>query len=131
MSWTTDLINNLDNIYQNNGSITYTSLGGEVAVKVTQELVSLIKDNEVSLAAISLDTFKEFLGLLEKRQTFAALIVIYGALDNSVLISNFQSDSVKLAEIAKQTQQQRDFWIWFAEQVGTKIVIGALSALLA
>ena len=130
-SWVSGLIDQLDNAVVKGGVINWTDDSGQqIQTAITIQLVDLIRKNKDRLLRIGQKAFHEFLLLMMKQQDFDALVVVYNQLDNSDIIDAYKEDSIKLAEIAKQTQDDRDFWIWFGKQVGTRIVFGAIGALI-
>jgi hypothetical protein len=129
--WVGELILKLEDLYANGGKITWTDeTGHDIAVAIGKQEIDLLRQNQLELMKISKDVFKEFLLLMSKRQDFDALVLIYEQLDNSSLIAIYKEDSIKLAEIAKNTQAERDFWLWFGKQFAQRVVFGALSALI-
>ena len=128
--WTIDFIENLGTAMEAGGIQWTDDTGTQITVKVSIQLLAMIRDNLPHLAEIGQDTFKQFLLMMAKGQDFDALVLIYSKLDNSALILQYKEDAVKLAEIAKRAQETRDFWIAFAKQAAIKIVFGALSVLI-
>lgn len=125
-NWVDGLILTLDQKKQ----ISFVdTVGQTVVVTVEKTVVDFIRDNQARLLLIGYDIFKEFLGLLAKRQEFDALVLVFSQLDNSELINKYKEDTVKLAEIAVEIQANCDFWIVFGKQVGFKVA-GALLTLL-
>jgi hypothetical protein len=104
--------------------------GNQVFVVIGQDFLRFLIANRIRLQQVALDTFKSFLSLLSEKKDFEALVVIYAALDNQSLVDKYKEDTIKLAEIAKQSQENRDFWINFAKQAAQRLVFSALGALL-
>lgn len=130
-NWVDPLIGRLEEAVSGKLPIKFNDeTGKEVIVSIKQNLVNLIKQNRSQLQKVGRQTFKEFLLLWHKQEEFEALVVIFKKLDNKDLIERFKEDTVKLAEIAKETQESRDFWISFGKQVGMRIAFGAIGALL-
>lgn len=130
-SWVDGYIDNLANVIRTNKGIPVAdSTGQTVLVAIEGSMLQFLIDNRFYLAQIGIDVFKEFLGYLSKGQNFDALVKVYQGLDNSALILKAQEDTVKLAEIAAQTQASRDFWVQFATQAVEKIVFSALGSLI-
>jgi hypothetical protein len=129
--WVDGLITVLESAVANKKPIEFTGkLGTKITVEVKQELVDFLRENQSKLIRVGRRAFREFLMLWYEQKEFDALCVIYEQLDNSELIAKYQEDTVKLAEIAKQTQEDRDFWLTFGKQVGMRVVMGALGALI-
>lgn len=129
--WVDGLITVLESAVTNKKPIEFTGkLGTKISVEVKQELVDLIRENQSKLIRVGKRAFKEFLMLWYEQKEFEALCAIYEQLDNTELIAKYKEDTAKLAEIAKQTQEDRDFWISFGKQVGMRVLMGALGALI-
>lgn len=129
--WVDQFIDRLQQAADGNNPIRFEDdTGQQVVVAIQQQLVQLLRDNRMRLVRVGKNAFKDFLLLWHKQQQFEALVRIYDQLDNSELIDQYREDSAKLAEIAHQVQQDRDFWVSFGKQVGMRIVFGALGALL-
>ncbi len=67
---------------------------------------------------------------MEKKKDFEALVLIYQQLDNSSLLDKYKEDSIKLAEIAIQTQENRDFWMAFIQKAVQQSIISVLGVIL-
>lgn len=104
--------------------------GKEVVVSIKKELIDLLRDNRSKLVMVGRDAFKKFVDLWQEQKEFEALCVIYEKLDNSELIEAYKEDTIKLAEIARETQEIRDFWISFGKNVAVRIVLGTLGAII-
>lgn len=128
--WINQLFAALDTVLRNGGIIKWTNeSGAEITTAISAEAIKTIKDNAIRLQQIGKDAFKEFLLKMSRQQDFEALVVIYSRLDNTELLQKYKEDTVRLAEIARQTQADRDFWIAFAKQVGMRMAFAALGAL--
>lgn len=128
--WVDELIGKLEDAVTNKKPIKFNDAGKEVLVEIKNEVVDLVKENRNQLIKIGRQVFKRFLLLMHKQHEFEALTVIYEKLDNSELLDRYKEDSARLAELATETQESRDFWIGFGKKVGMRIVLGALGALL-
>jgi hypothetical protein len=129
--WVDILISKLEDAVAGRSIITIDDdTGKKVVVSIKQELIDLLKDNRTKLVHVGRDAFKEFVDLWYKQKEFDALCAIYKHLDNSELIEAYREDTIKLAEIARETQETRDFWISFGKQVGMRLVLGALGAII-
>ena len=126
-NWVSSFINSLENTEANGGQI---QLKDGPMITLSKELIKLIIQNRYQLEKVGENAFKQFLAKMSIGYSFEALVAIYSQLDNSALIEAYKTDTVKLAEIALQAQQDRDFWIDFAKQVGSKLVSVALGTLL-
>jgi hypothetical protein len=130
-TWVDEFINSVQDIVTNkNGKMLLNISGQNVEVAIEAGLLGFLIDNRDQLFQVGIEAFKQFLDLLSQKQSFQALMVVYSKFDNQSLVDAYRQDSVKLAEIAAQTQATRDFWIQFAMQAGEKAVSSALGALL-
>jgi hypothetical protein len=131
MDWVDTLIDLITKAIDNGGKLQWTDQSGSImTAKVEVGLLQLIQDNRARLSIIGQDTFKEAMLLISKQQEFDALVLIYEKLDNSELVEQFKTDSVKLAELAIQAQQNRAFWLNLLKQSAFKIIAAGLGALL-
>lgn len=130
-NWIDVLIDTLNSAIQGNKPIEWTDeSGNEILVNIKQEMIDMLIQNRDKFIVIGMDIFKEFCALVHKRQAFEALVAVYDAMDNEQLIDQYKEDAIKLAEIARVEQETRDFWVWLAKQVGMRIALGAIGALL-
>lgn len=132
-SWVTDLLDKLTSIVEHKGGIlkwTDPDTGESLQTIITHDLVQVLIANKTSLAEVGLNTFKQFLALIHKQQSFDALVAVYSKLDNAALIAQFQTDSAKLAEIAANTQAARKFWADLGKQLALKLLSAGVGALL-
>lgn len=130
-TWVDGFIDNVTNVVTTKGGKMMLNISGaDVEVAIEGGLLGFLIANRIRLLQVGADAFKEFLGLLAAKQDFQALVLIYSKFDNQALVDSYRGDSVKLAEIAAETQANRDFWIQFAQQAAEKIVFSALSALV-
>jgi hypothetical protein len=130
--WIQELIRVLENALKDDGKIKFViPPEEEILIEIKEEFVKLIKINQQSLAQIGKDTFKRFLELKRDGKDFEALVTIYDALETTELVEKFKEDSIKLAELARQIQETRKFWLKFAEQVGTRLAMGLLGLIIA
>lgn len=129
--WVDSFIDQLQGIQNSGGKVTVKdALGNPVLVKIGSDMLTFLLANKIYLQQVSLSAFKEFLGLMAQQKSFEALTTIYSQLDNSALLEKYKEDTIKLAEIARQAQEARDFWIAFCKQAGEKLLFSALGALL-
>jgi hypothetical protein len=130
--WLTGFIGVLESSLTSNKPLKWDSgTGSEFLIKVTPEVVNLIKSHQDVLLRAGKDVFKKFLELRSKQQDLEALVLVYSQLDNSALIEQYQGDTIKMAALAKQIQEDRNFWVNLGLQLSQKILAGALSVLLA
>lgn len=104
--------------------------GNDVMVAIGHGLLTYLIANRVRLAQVSYNTFLTFLDLMSKQKDLAALIVIYEEMDNESLLEKYKEDTIKLAQIAEQTIETRNFWISFSKQVAGSLVSSALGVIL-
>jgi DNA-binding LacI/PurR family transcriptional regulator len=129
--WISELINKLENIILSGGEVSWTdNVGNTVTAVVTDTIVSMLRENYAHLMLISINAFKNFMSLMYQQRDFEALVVIYEELDTSELVNRYKEDTIKLAEIARQAQEERDFWVSFGKEFGTRLLFGAISVLL-
>lgn len=130
-NWVDGFIDNLQQVIDNGGQVPLRDNSGEeILIVIRSDMLSFLVANRVRLAQVTIDAFKEFLKLMSKGQSFEALVIIYERIDNASLVDKYKEDTIKLAEIAKETQENRDFWISFGRQAVEKLVFSALGALL-
>ena len=132
-AWVSDFLGKLQAIIESQGGQVQwidAITGNKLAMTITQDLVTIIIANHTALQNIGLAAFKNTLSSLQKGQSFEALVTIYSKLDNSQLLQQYATDSAQLQAIAATTQKERDFWLSFVFQIGTKLTAGALGALL-
>lgn len=127
-SWVTNFINELEDAKLNGGQV---ELKDGLIISLGTDLINLIIQNRFQLERVGEEAFRNFLAMLSAGNNFDALVAVYSKLDTAALVQNFKTDTVKLAEIALQAQQARDFWVELAKQAGMKLVSTALSTLLA
>ena len=129
--WVDPFIDKVQDAVLNNKQVTVTSRSGEeLLITIGKNLLSFLIANRVRLKQVGYYSFKTFLELLADKKDFEALVLTYNEFDNSALLEKFKEDSIKLAEIAKYTQEMRDFWILFARQAVERVVFSALGVLL-
>lgn len=126
-TWVDDLIDALTNVLAVGGTI---SIGPEIAIKVTQEIVDLIVTNKSHLELIAVETYKQFLDLFIKQRTFDALVVVYSELNNADLTKQFNSDSNSIADLVAASDDEEAFWVSFAEQLSIKTATIILTILI-
>lgn len=130
-NWIDVLIDTLSSAVSGNKPIEWTDeSGNEILVNIKQEMIDMLIQNRDKFIVIGIDAFKEFCALMNKGQSFDALIAVYAVMDNEQLIDQYKEDAIKLAEIARIEQEMRDFWVWLAKQVGMRIALGAIGAIL-
>ena len=126
MDWFSEFLDKISS-----GKVEFTDETGKlITISISKKLIDMFKENQAQFIKVGADAFKDFLNLMYKEQDFDALLSIYRKLDNSTLLAMYKEDSIKLAELVKQAQEERELWIWFGKQIGTRIVFGALGALL-
>lgn len=131
ISWLPEMISILEKALANDGKLTFKRpTGDEVTVTITNELVNIIKGNKSRLLQIGENTFKQFLVLRSEGDDFEALVVIYSKLDNVELVEKATANAIEMIEIAKEIQATRKFWLDLARQLGTRVALGMLSALI-
>jgi hypothetical protein len=131
-AWIQELIRVLEKALKDDGKIKFVvPPNEEILVEIKDEFVKLIKANQQRLAQIGKETFKRFLELKRDGRDFDALVTIYDALETTELVEKFKEDSIKLAELAKQIQETRKFWLNFAGQFGVRLAMGLLSLVIA
>jgi tRNA1(Val) A37 N6-methylase TrmN6 len=131
-AWIQELIRVLEKALKDDGKIKFLiPPKEEILVEIKEEFVKLIKVNQQRLAQISKEAFQRFLELKRDGKDFEALVAIYDALETTELVEKFKEDSIKLAELARQIQETRKFWLKFSEQLGTRLAMGLLSLVIA
>ncbi len=132
VSWVDSFIDKVEAAVSGGGKLPVVDKDNNITAYITIgiDFLRFLMANRVRLQMISIETFKHFLYLLSKKQDFDALITIYKELDTQSLVDKYKEDSIKLAEIAKESQENRDFWISFAKQAAERLVFSALGALL-
>jgi len=131
MDWIDELIDKLQDAVYNSKPLSFIDdSGNEILIEIKSELLELVKENRSRFIRIGINTFKKIMTLFSERKDFDALVVIYDTYDTSSLMDKYKEDTIKLAQIARQVQEDREFWISFAKQVGSRIVLGALGALI-
>lgn len=130
--WVDDFITKLEDVSDSGGKVTVRdpNTGHDVLVAVENDMLVFLIANRFRLAQVSYDAFENFLGLMEQKRDFEALVAIYQELDVSDLLDKYKEDSIKLAQIAQQAQADRDFWVQFIKQASEKMVFSALSVLI-
>lgn len=130
-AWVQDLIDALQQALKD-GKITFIIPPSEqVIMEVKADFIQMIIANRIKLEQIGEGAFKEFLKLKKEGKDFEALVVVYDALSTTELVEQFKEDSIKLAELARQIQETRKFWLQFSSQLGVKLATGLLSLALA
>ena len=104
--------------------------GNDLLVKVTQGVLEYMIANRYMIIKVGKDTFKQFLMLCSDGKDLAALKLIYSQMDTSDLINQYKDNAVKLAEVYKQDQETKAFWLQMATSLGGKIISLALQSLI-
>jgi hypothetical protein len=131
VNWLDSLIETLEQYLLTGKKIEWKDWDGKIIItKVKKELVDIIKENRASLLRMGQQVVREFFSLMGQGRDLAALIKIYNELDNSELILKYKEDTIKLAEIAAQTQQDRAFWRGLAMTVGMRVAFGVIGTLI-
>lgn len=130
--WVDDFITKLEEVSDSGGKVIVRdpNTGHDITVAIRNDLLIFLITNRFRLAQVSYNAFKNFLGLLEKQKDFEALVTIYQELDISDLLDKYKEDSIKLAQLALQTQADRLFWVEFIKQAAEKIVFSALGVIV-
>jgi hypothetical protein len=110
--------------------ITVNKDGEDLKISIQNAIIEYMVANRFIIVKVGRDTFKQFLLLLSKGQDIGALRVIYEQMDTSDLIDKYRENAVKLAEVYKQEQETRAFWLQLATSLGGKIITLALGALI-
>lgn len=130
-NWIDVIIKIMQNAVIGKQPIVWTDDSGKtILVNVEQEMIDMLVQNRDKFFVIGMDVFKQFCSLMNKGQSFEALVTIYSAMDNDQLVDQYKEDALKLAEIARIEQETRNFWIWLAEQVSMRLVLGAIGSLI-
>jgi hypothetical protein len=104
--------------------------GNELKVKITNAVIEYMIANRFLILKAGRDVFKQFLLLCSKGQDLDALKLIYSEMDTSDLINQYKDNAVMLAEVYKQDQETKAFWLQMATTLGGKIISLALGALV-
>jgi predicted CoA-binding protein len=104
--------------------------GNDLEVKITYAVIEYMIENRFMILTVGKDLFKQFLLLCSNGQDLAALKLIYSNIDTAVLINQYKENAVKLAEIYKQDQDTKAFWLQLATTLGGKIISLALGSLI-
>jgi len=104
--------------------------GSDLQVKITNAVIEYMVANRFMILKAGRDTFKQFLYLCSSGQDLAALKLIYQKMDTSILVNMYADNAVKLAEIYKQDQETKAFWIQMATTLGGKIISLALGSII-
>lgn len=110
--------------------LTVTKDGSELKVEITNAVIEYMIANRFMIISVGKDTFKQFLLLCSNGQDIAALRLVYEKMDTSMLIDQYKDNAVKLAEVYKQDQANRAFWLQMATTLGGKIISLALGSLV-
>ena len=131
-AWVDDFLTTLQDIGRQGGVVTWVDheTNNKVAVMLTQEFIDTIKANRSALLAVGKEDFKGFLLLLQAGENYEALRQIYSKMSNEDLVQQAAQDTEKLARLAEDAENQRQFWLNLAEQAGIKILSGAIGMLL-
>jgi len=104
--------------------------GNDLQVSITNAFIEYMVANRFMILKVGKDTFKQFLLLCSDGQDLAALKLIYSNMDTTTLINQYKENAVKLAEIYKQDQDTKAFWLQMATTLGGKIISLALGSLI-
>jgi len=104
--------------------------GNDLQIKITTAVIEYMVANRFMILKVGKDTFKQFLLLCSDGQDLAALKLIYSNMDTAALINQYKENAVKLAEIYKQDQDTKAFWLQMATTLGGKLISLALGSLI-
>jgi hypothetical protein len=115
---------------QNNPIAVKDKDGNDLQVQITKVVIEYMVANRFMILKVGKDTFKQFLLLCSDGQDLAALKLIYSNMDTAALINQYKENAVKLAEIYKQDQDTKAFWLQMATTLGGKLISLALGSLI-
>jgi hypothetical protein len=131
MSWVEDLITVLQEALKDDKKISFKRpTGEEIYVVIRKEMVELLIQNRHRLIQVGKQTFQEYLILKSEGADFEALVAIYDRIDNVELVEKAKENALRLAEVAKQIQATRRFWVELGKKVTVKVAMGLLSVVL-
>jgi hypothetical protein len=104
--------------------------GNDLQVQITNAVIEYMITNRFMILKVGKDTFRQFLLLCSNGQDLAALKLIYSGMDTAALINQYRENAVKLAEIYKQDQDTKAFWLQMATTLGGKLISLALGSLI-
>jgi hypothetical protein len=104
--------------------------GNDLQVQITNAVIEYMIANRFMILKVGKDVFKQFLLLCSDGQDLAALKLIYGNMDTTSLINIYKENAIKLAEVYKQDQEMRAFWLQMATTLGGRIISLALGSLV-
>lgn len=104
--------------------------GNDLQVQITKAVIEYMVANRFMILKVGKDIFKQFLLLCSDGQDLAALKLIYSNMDTAALINQYKENAVKLAEIYKQDQDTKAFWLQMATTLGGKLISLALGSLI-
>jgi len=104
--------------------------GNDLQVQITNAVIEYMIANRFMILKVGKDTFKQFLLLCSNGQDLAALKLIYSGMDTTALINQYKENAVKLAEMYKQDQDTKAFWLQMATTLGGKLISLALGSLI-
>lgn len=131
-AWVDDFLSTLTQIGDQGGIVKWVdhATNSEMAVTLTQDFIDTIRGNRAALLAVGKEDFKAFLVLLQAGENYEALREIYSKMSMEDLIQQAAGDTVKLAQLAEDAENQRQFWLNLAEQAGIKLLSGAIGVLI-
>jgi hypothetical protein len=104
--------------------------GNELYVKITSSVIEYMVANRYMILKVGKETFKQFLEMCSNGKDLAALKLIYSQMNTSDLINQYRDNAVMLAEVYKQDQETKAFWLQMATSLGGKIISLALQSLI-
>lgn len=104
--------------------------GNDLQIKITNAVIEYMIANRFMILKVGKDTFKQFLLLCSDGQDLVALKLIYSNMDTTALINQYKENAVKLAEIYKQDQDTKAFWLQMATTLGGKLISLALGSII-
>ena len=104
--------------------------GDDLQIQITTAVIEYMVANRYMILKVGKDVFKQFLLLCSDGQDLAALKLIYSGMDTSALINQYRDNAVKLAEIYKQDQETKAFWLQMATTLGGRLISLALGSLV-
>ncbi len=104
--------------------------GNDLQIQITNVVIEYMIANRFMILKVGKDIFKQFLLLCSNGQDLAALKLIYSNMDTAALINQYRENAIKLAEIYKQDQETKAFWLQMATTLGGKLISLALGSLI-
>lgn len=104
--------------------------GNALLVKISESVIEYMVANRYMILKAGKDVFQKFLLLCSDGKDLAALKLVYSQMDTSDLLNQYKENAVMLAEVYKQDQEARAFWLQMATSLGGKIISLALTSLI-